>query len=309
MPVSEPSPRLRTTILIVGYRAYAELERCLASVAVHEPHVPVVVLDNAADESRGRVVTARYPRVTYVPNATNDGFAAGVNAAARRAGPGPVLLLNPDCALTGPVVHQLEAVLDAHPTVGIVGGVLLEPEGALQKSARRFPDATTAIAGRTSWLSRHLPGNALSRRNLSGRPSGPTPVDWVTGAFALIRRETFDALGGFDPRFFLYWEDADFCRRARAAGWSTMYAPTPAVVHRTARSSAFVPVRALWAFHRSAWRYYWKHGSWLARGAGPLVAAGLLGRFLLKLSGHLSAGGRRPAAVRHRESRVTDARA
>jgi GT2 family glycosyltransferase len=114
-----------------------------------------------------------------------------------------------------------------------------------------------------------------------------TPVDWVTGAFMCIRRETFDEVGGFDEGFFLYWEDADFCQRAAHAGWTTMYARTAPVVHATARSSRFAPARSLWAFHCSALRYYWKHGSWLARGAGPLVAVGLAGRFLMKLPGRM----------------------
>lgn len=303
-----PSPP-RLTILIVGYRAYAELDRCLASLATHEPGGPVVIVDHDADAEAGRALAARYPGVTYVPCVSNDGFAAGVNMAARHAAAGAhLLLLNPDCVLSGPVTGQLAAVLDAHPRAGVIGGVLLEPEGTLQRSARRFPDVTTAFAGRTSWLSRHVPGNALSRRNLSGRPASPTVVDWVTGAFALIRREAFDAVGGFDQGFFLYWEDADFCRRAAAAGWVTMYAPTTAVMHGTARSSVFVPVKALVAFHRSAWRYYWKHGSWMARAASPVVAIGLCGRFLMKLSRHASAP-QRSADDSTRHSHVRDARA
>lgn len=298
MHASVRPPPARLTILIVGYRAYPELDRCLASLSTHDPGVPVVVVDHDAEPLAGQTLTARYPGLTYVPCTTNEGFAAGVNLAARHAAPGShLLLLNPDCVLSGPVVGQIAAVLDAHPAAGVIGGVLLEPDGGLQRSARRFPDVTTALAGRTSWLSRHLPGNALSRRNLSGPPSAPTIVDWVTGAFALIRREAFDAVGGFDPGFFLYWEDADFCRRAGAAGWSTMYAPTTAVLHGTARSSVFAPVRALVAFHRSAWRYYWKHGSWLARVASPVVAAGLCARFLMKLPRQLSTPPRRRAAI------------
>lgn len=302
-----PSP-VNVTILVVGYRAYAELDRCLASLSTYEPDVPVVVVDHEADVAAGQALAVRHPRMTYVPCSTNDGFAAGVNLAARHAAPGVhLLLLNPDCVLSGPVTRQLASVLAAHPRAGVIGGVLLEPEGSLQYSARRFPDVTTAFAGRTSWLSRHLPGNALSRRNLSGRPSAPTVVDWVTGAFALIRRETFDVVGGFDQGFFLYWEDADFCHRAGTAGWATMYAPTCAVTHGTARSSAFVPVRALVAFHRSAWRYYWKHGSWMGRIASPVVVAGLGGRFLIKLSRHVSAAFRSGDA--HSHSHVRDARA
>jgi len=279
---------MTATVLIVGYRAYAELERCLASVREHEPDARVVVVDHDADERRGRTLAEKFPQVLYLPRSENPGFAAGVNACVAHAGEGPLLLLNPDCELTGSVLTLLADVLARHPRVGIVGGLVVEPTGVAQPSGRRFPDATTAVAGRTAILSRLAPGNPLTRRNLAPRPlADMTPVDWVTGAFMYVRRETFDEVGGFDAGFFLYWEDADFCRRAANAGWATAYAPTAAVVHVTARSSRFAPARSLWAFHYSALRYYWKHGSWMARGAGPLVAVGLAGRFLVKLPGRM----------------------
>jgi N-acetylglucosaminyl-diphospho-decaprenol L-rhamnosyltransferase len=274
---------MTATVVIVGYRAYAELRQCLASLAAHEPDVPVVVVDHAADEARGRESTAVFPRVTYLPRRENPGFAAGVNYAARHAVPGPLLLLNPDCQIAAPVVAPLLGVLAAHPEAGVVGGLIREGDGALQHSARRFPDITTGLGGRTSWLSRVAPDNPLTRRNLKTAPAGGVvPVDWVSGAFTLIRREAFDQVRGFDERFFLYWEDADFCRRAADAGWVTLYAPVAEVVHLTARASRHAPLRSLRAFHLSAFRYYWKHGSVGARVAAPMVAAGLAGRFLLR---------------------------
>ena len=271
---------MRTTVIIVGFRAYDDLERCLASIARHEPEASTVVVDHEADEPRGRRLAAKFPSVRYEPRTGNPGFAAGVNDAVRYAGPGPLLLLNPDCQITAPVVARLAAVLEAHPEAGVVGGLLREADGTLQASARRFPGPTTGLSGRTSWLSRVAPRNPLTRRNLTTDPGGGvTAVDWVSGAFTLIRRETFDALGGFDEGFFLYWEDADFCRRALNAGWTTMYAPVAEATHFTGRASRHAPVRSLWAFHASALRYHWKHGSWLARLSTPLVATALAGRF------------------------------
>lgn len=279
---------MTASVLIVGYRAYAELERCLASLRTHEPQAHVVVLDHEADERRGRAIAQQFPQVTYLPTSRNHGFAAGVNSGVAHAGSGPLLLLNPDCELTGPVLGPLASVLASHPHVGVVGGLVVEPTGATQASARRFPDATTAVAGRTGWLTTLAPDNPLTRRNLASRPpDGIKPVDWVTGAFMFVRRETFEQVGGFDEGYFLYWEDADFCMRAANAGWTTAYAHTAAVVHSTARSSRFAPARSLWAFHRSALRFYWKHGSWMARSAAPLVALGLVGRFLVKLPARL----------------------
>lgn len=275
---------MTATVVIVGYRAYPELERCLASLAAHEPGAAVVVIDHAADPERAGRLSAAFPHVFYRATHENPGFGAGVNHGAREAGPGPLLLLNPDCELTMPLIEPLMAVLDERPAAGVVGGLVRESDGTVQASARRFPDVTTGLAGRTSWLSKVLPSNPLKRRNLTTDPGdGTRQVDWVSGALMLIRQEAFDRVGGFDERFFLYWEDADFCKRAAAEGWSTWYAPVCEVVHQTAAASRHAPVRSLVAFHVSAFRYYWKHGTTLARLLSPLAAVGLLARFLLRL--------------------------
>lgn len=279
---------MSATILIVGFRAYDDLERCLTSLAHHEPDTPVVVVDHAADEPRGRALAERFPAVRYEPRPGNPGFAAGVNDAARHAGPGPLLLLNPDCEIAAPIVRPLADALDTYPQAAVIGGIVREADGSVQASARRFPGLTTGLGGRTSWLSRVAPGNPLTRRNLTTDPTGGvTQVDWVSGALMMVRRQVFDALGGFDERFFLYWEDADFCRRAREVGWATLYAPFASATHFTGRTSLHAPLRSLWAFHRSALRYHWKHGSVWTRLATPLVAIALLGRFLVRAVGAL----------------------
>jgi N-acetylglucosaminyl-diphospho-decaprenol L-rhamnosyltransferase len=276
---------MTVTVVIVGYRAYPELQQCLASLARHEPEAPVVVIDHAADPDLAARLAAAYPHVTYRATPENPGFGAGVNRAAREAGSGPpLLLLNPDCELTMPIVGPLLSVLEQKPTAGIVGGLVRESDGTVQASARRFPDLTTGLAGRTSWISKVLPGNPLTRRNLTTDPAhGTIQVDWVSGALMLIRRETFDRIGGFDERFFLYWEDADFCKRAAAAGWSTWYAPVSEVVHRTAGASQHAPIASLAAFHVSAFRFHWKHGGVAARLASPIVALALAARFIVRL--------------------------
>jgi GT2 family glycosyltransferase len=143
---------------------------------------------------------------------------------------------------------------------------------------------TTAIAGRSSWLTRVLPGNPISRRNLplrNGDITSPTQVDWVSGACMLVRREAFDAVGGMDQGFFLYWEDADFCRRLNDAGWPTMYLPAATAVHVGGRSSRHAADASLEAFHKSALRLYRKHASPLSSLLTPLVFVGLRARLAL----------------------------
>jgi GT2 family glycosyltransferase len=100
----------------------------------------------------------------------------------------------------------------------------------------------------------------------------------------MIRRTAFEAVGGMDEQFFLYWEDADLCLRLRRAGWSTVYNPSAGITHLTGRSSTHVPSESLVAFHRSAYRYFRKHSGPLAGIAAPFVFLALYGRLALKLA-------------------------
>ena len=129
-----------------------------------------------------------------------------------------------------------------------------------------------------------LPHNPFSRRNLPARDADeitPVDVDWVSGACMLVRRDAFAAVGGMDEGFFLYWEDADFCRRLQQAGWRTAYVPQAAAMHIGGRSSRHAADASLEAFHRSAYRLYNKHASAPGRLLSPLVFAGLQMRLAL----------------------------
>jgi N-acetylglucosaminyl-diphospho-decaprenol L-rhamnosyltransferase len=278
---------VNAAVLIVGFHTYDEIERCVASIEAYEPDVDVIVVDHDADPVRGRELSAAHPRVTYEPFRENRGFAAGINRAARRTTSPLLVILNPDVELRAPVVPTLAACLASHPNAAIVGGLVREADGRVQASARRFPDLSTAFGGRTSWLTRVLPGNPLTRRNLSptNLEAGCAEVDWVTGAFMMVRRDVFELLGGFDERFFMYWEDADLCQRALRSGWKTMYEPRAEVIHFTGRASRHAPMRSQVAFHRSVFHYYWKHAGFIGRVLSPLVAAALVTRVCLRLVG------------------------
>ncbi|HVH25550.1 MAG TPA: glycosyltransferase family 2 protein [Vicinamibacterales bacterium] len=287
-----------TAVLIVNYRTYSDLSRCLASLA---PHLgagdEIVIVDyesdivslNAAIEQIGpsplvawgptatSATTANHPvRVVAVPRADNLGFAAGVNLAAARADAPYLLLLNPDAVFEGPVSHVLETWLTDHPDVGVAGPRVLNGDGTIQATARRFPDLTTWFGGRSTWLTRQFPGNWFSSRNLVGRDATmPIDVDWLSGACLVTRRELFRHLGGFDERFFMYWEDADYCYRVARAGYRRVYVPLTSVRHVGGQAAEHEPAMAIRAFHRSAYRMFRKHASGWGRLAGPLVRVGL----------------------------------
>jgi GT2 family glycosyltransferase len=271
---------LSVAVLIVNFHVYDDLARTLCSLAPQlAPDDEVVVVDQESDTARVGALAAAHRRVRFLPRADNLGFAAGVNLAARATSAPYLLLLNPDTIVDEPLLRPLEAWLATHPDTAVLGPRVLDADGTVQASARRFPGPTTALAGRSTWLTRAFPGNWLSRRNLPGREAdAPMDVDWVAGSCFLTRRDVFDRLGGLDEQFFLYWEDADYCRRATRAGFRVVYLPTVRVRHIGGRSATLDPTHAVRAFHRSALHLYRKHGGLVARLTWPIAAAGLWAR-------------------------------
>jgi len=127
--------------------------------------------------------------------------------------------------------------------------------------------------------------NRWIRRNLVAAEAldHPLEVDWVSGACMMVERNAFESVGGMDEQFFLYWEDADLCFRLKRAGRLTVYNPVGGITHLTSRSSSLARRQSLIAFHRSAYRYFRKHGGRLAHAAAPLVFLVLQARLFLKL--------------------------
>jgi GT2 family glycosyltransferase len=268
-------------VVIVNYRSYDELKRCLASLEPARPHLRhVTVVDHESDLAAAAALADRFPWIYLVERSTNEGFATGVNLGARLTGSPFLLLLNPDCVADAPAVASLLQFAGTRPDAAVVGPRILNSDGSVQGSARRFPGVTTAIAGRSSWLTRTFPNNPLSRHNLPALESRTKPleVDWVSGACMLIRRDAFEQVGGMDEEFFLYWEDADFCRRLGQHGWRTVYYPGATIVHAGGRSSIHAYRESLRAFHASALLLYRKHAPAAARPLAPLVHVALQAR-------------------------------
>ena len=273
-----PPPDASVTVVIVNYRSYAELGACLESLERSTAPVRTIVVDQQSDAACAAAIGHRFPSVRLIQQEANTGFAAGVNRGVRESSSTYVMLLNPDAVIEPDVCEWLAAWMDAHADVGAAGPRIRNGDGSIQASARRFPDLTTAVAGRSSWLTRVAPDNVLSRRNLPGLDMARTDamdIDWVSGACVMIRRSAFDAVGGMDEGFFLYWEDADFCRRLADAGWRTVYHPRVGATHTGGRSSRHASDLAQAAFHRSAFRLFWKHATAAERMLAPIVFVAL----------------------------------
>lgn len=273
----------QVTAILVNYNAGDELAVALRSIQRDCARVPweAVVVDNASSDDSAAVVET-FPQATLIRNPANVGFGRAVNQAAALAAAPLLLLINPDCRLISGALSTLRSVLDAEPSCAVVGPRILDPDGKVQGSARGDPDMLTGLFGRTGALRSLLPFLAVARRNVvvdeavrTGASS--VVVDWLSGACMLVRRDAFVATGGFDERFFLYWEDADLCRRLRNRGFHVRYVPGATAVHHVGRSSQTARQSSIRAFHASAYLYYATHVAPGALNPRRLVARALLG--------------------------------
>jgi N-acetylglucosaminyl-diphospho-decaprenol L-rhamnosyltransferase len=272
---------MKFSAIVLNYASWPLTRRCVASLReAGGQGLEIIVVDNDT-----QAVPELPSDVRLLRTGRNLGFARAVNRGLAAASGETVVLVNPDSVVEATFFGQMEKFLDEHPSVGIVGPKILDSDGKVQLSARREVTVISGLLGRTSFLTRLFPKSSLVKSQFPAAVGSdtPTPVDWVSGACMAIRRETLDRIGTLDERFFMYFEDADLCRRAREAGLSVYYVPHITVVHHAGGSTRSRP-RAVWRLHKSAFLYHRKHGKHGPLGLySALVLVGLTGRALLKL--------------------------
>ncbi|MBW2172650.1 MAG: glycosyltransferase [Deltaproteobacteria bacterium] len=296
---TENNPNL-LDIIIVNYNSTEHLLQCLKSL--HESldgiSARVIVEDNASRDGVGRVQTM-FPQVVLSKNIYNMGFAKAVNQGLAESGAPYVVILNPDTYVVEGFFDSVIRYMEDNTDVGIVGPRILNLDGSVQGSARSFPTPLTALFGRSTLLTKWFPNNRFTSRNvLTTRTDGvtPIPVDWVSGACMVVRRKAIEDVGPMDERFFIYWEDADWCQRMWDFGWKVVYFPQSHVIHYVGVSSSQLLVRSAIEFHKSSYRLFEKHSKPSARLTKPLVFGGLATRLLFVLSSE----GLRRWALRHK---------
>ncbi|MGH9162067.1 MAG: glycosyltransferase family 2 protein [Vicinamibacteraceae bacterium] len=277
-------------VIIVNHCSGERLARALASLGVglgDSVAWRALVVDNHSHDGSERAAETAGGRVSLLRLDRNLGFGAAVNLVSLGAPEPWLLLLNPDAELQPGVWSELAKEIACHPECDVVGPGVLDRDGSPQGSARGDPTLITGLFGRTTFLRRRWPGVRWAARNVvlpSALPPGEPSceVDWVAGSCLLVRRRAFEHVGGFDERYFMYFEDADLCRRIRAAGGTVRYRPAARVMHHVGVSSGRVPRRATREFHRSAYLYY---ATYLAQ--SPLSPRRWLARALLSLRCHV----------------------
>ncbi|MFZ2058759.1 MAG: glycosyltransferase family 2 protein [Acidimicrobiales bacterium] len=271
------SPVHDVAAVVVNYNAGAALGECVASLE-REGVRTVLVVDNGSTDDSLECLGAKNPGVNVLHTGRNLGFGGGVNLGARRAAGALLLVCNPDLVLQPGALGAMADRLAQDRSLGLVGPALVTPAGDLQSSGRAFP--TLRRSSVQAVLGVLLPTNAYSRRyrEANRARAGTGIVDWVTGACFLIRREAFDAVGGFDDRYFMYVEEVDLCWRLARAGWRTGYESSARVLHLAGVSTATVPYRMIAAHHLSLWRFARRTARGSERLLLPLVAIGIAGR-------------------------------
>jgi len=271
--------RIRLAVVIVHYNTSDDLARCLESLTAYAPSVShrIVVVDNASRDEGLAAVHLKFPDCQWIFNAENTGYARGCNRGMAAVAADYYLILNPDIVVQPGALDRLLAFADAHPRAGLVGPQLLNEDGSLQESCRRFYTLRTLLLRRTI-LGRLFPDSRTVQRHLMRDfdHQSSRPVDWVLGGCVLARRSALDRSGPMDERFFLYFEDVDWCYRMWQAGFEVQYTPDARFMHRHRRASARGRFGRSWWLHLgSLISFYEKWGMFvwlLKKWRDPLLA-------------------------------------
>lgn len=258
-PVERTAPRV--SVVIVHYRTPDVLAVCLERLGenlrgtLHE----ILVVDNAPLDDAAEKLCAGRPGIAYIKNARNIGFGRAVNQGLAAGRGEYFLVLNPDVEVREGSVEELIAQMERDPSAGIVAPKLLNEDGSLQHSCRTFYTLPVFLLRRT-FLGRILPHSRVLRDHLllDFDHESTRPVDWCLGASLLARRRAVEDVGPMDERFFLYFEDVDWCYRMKARGWRVLYHPAAVMTHRYRRESARRPGKGLLIHLASTFRYYEK---------------------------------------------------
>ena len=240
---------MNVLVVIVNYKTPGLTIDCLRSLepeVAANPGVRVVVTDNLSPDDSVQQIAAGIAAnnwgawCTFIPLPRNGGFAYGNNEGIRPSlessdPPRYIWLLNPDTLVRPGAIRAMVDFLDANPKAGIAGTRVINPDDSVRRSAFRFHTAASEFeAGlRLGVVSKLLSDKVVAQPI----PDHTCEVDWVSGASMFVRREVFQDVGLLDESYFMYFEETDFCLRARRKGWSCWYVPTAAIVHLVGQAS------------------------------------------------------------------------
>jgi N-acetylglucosaminyl-diphospho-decaprenol L-rhamnosyltransferase len=252
-----PAPRLGPAdarIVVVTYNPGETLDSFLASLecATTSLAVEVVMVDNGSSDGAPQAV-AKAGRARLIETGRNLGYGAAANIGARDSDAPWLVICNPDLEWHPGALDALVTAVDRWPAAGAFGPAILESDGSVYPSARALPSLRTGVGH--ALFARLWPGNPWTRRYRGSTDGRERTTGWLSGSCVAVRRRAFEAIGGFDPGYFMFFEDVDLGHRLRLAGYASVYVPSAAVTHLGGHSWRARPEPMIAAHHESAGLY------------------------------------------------------
>ncbi len=256
---------LDLSIVIVNWNVIDLLQNCLQSILEHTKNLSfeVIVVDNNSPDQEvlTEMMREKFPQVKYIPNNKNLGFAKANNQAIILAQGQFILLMNPDTELRANSLLRVVNYLKEHEEIGICGCKILNTDHTIQPSVRSFPTLISQVI--IMLKLHHLMTNLPALRCYYMKDFDynlPQEVDQVRGAFFMMRKQMIERVGVLDDKFWIWFEEVDYCKRAKSVAWRVFYLPTAEVFHHWGQSfQKQERLKKQFWFNNSLLRYFWKH--------------------------------------------------
>jgi len=255
------------SIIIVNWKVRRLLEKCLDSILKYKGNLnlEIFVIDNDSRDNTAEMMMVQYPDLDCISLPRNIGFARANNLGIERAKADVIFLLNPDTEISAGYMQKALEYMRSHPQVGIMGTKILNADKSVQKSIRRFPDFSSQLLVLLKLRNVLMDNKYLSHYLADDFDySKEQQVDQIMGAAMFIRREVLDKIGLLDEKFFIWFEEIDFCERAHQAGFKLVYYPDISLVHYGGSSfGQQTTLRKQMMFNSSLLYYFRKHRSFV----------------------------------------------
>lgn len=261
------------SLIILNYNTRDFLLPCIKDIVEHTRDLDyeIIIVDNSSTDGSVRYIEQklipRFPQVKLIIAAANRGYAAGNNLGIRAASGQYVVIMNPDIVIWDNSLKKMVDFMALNPAVGMAGPRLSSPDGALQYFCYRFPTPAVLFYRRLPLYRWRFARRAVRRYIMADWDHRQSrPVDWLQGSCLIVRREALDKVGLMDERFFLYFEDTDWCRRFWRAGFEVWYLASVNLIHYHSRASASEKFyqtlfnKMSWLHLASSWKYFRKWG-------------------------------------------------